>query len=184
MTSELPLKQKHPTCFSSVSRLFPDWPASAAPSCPPCCGWGPAIWELALWGRPGIPGCVQLWGVGEEGRECGRGRQRGTLRRRHLVLRAGAELRSLSAAGRDQVLPGLGTVVSSGSLKSTPLLAHLWTVISVRQARTTSRQGRWLCGFGLGSGGLAAAACPLQGPCWVRAVCLGLGPRKSLLRAE
>lgn len=41
-----------------------------------------------------------------------------------------------------------------------------------------------LCGFGLGSGGLAAAACPLQGPCWVRAVCLGLGPRKSLLRAE
>lgn len=142
MTSELPLKQKHPTCFSSVSRLFPDWPASAAPSCPPCCGWGPAIWELALWGRPGIPGCVQLWGVGEEGRECGRGRQRGTLRRRHLVLRAGAELRSLSAAGRDQVLPGLGTVVSSGSLKSTPLLAHLWTVISVRQARTTSRQGR------------------------------------------
>ena len=33
MTPQLPLKQKHPTGFSSVSRLFPDWHAPAAPSC-------------------------------------------------------------------------------------------------------------------------------------------------------
>lgn len=32
MTPQLPLKQKHLTGFSSVSRLFPDWHASGAPS--------------------------------------------------------------------------------------------------------------------------------------------------------
>lgn len=38
MTPELPLKQKHPTGFSSVSHLFPDWPAPTTPSRPPAAG--------------------------------------------------------------------------------------------------------------------------------------------------
>lgn len=55
VVTPLPLRQKHPTGFSSVSRLFPDWHAPATPSPaprpPPCCRWGPAIWEHWITGE-------------------------------------------------------------------------------------------------------------------------------------
>lgn len=176
MTPQLPLKQKHPTGFSSESRLFPDWHAPAAPA---LLGWGPAVSPGAERSR-----ALARWGGQESQGVCLGGRW-WVGRRVERGFLCAFNASCLSADVRGQVPSCFVAVVIVGESQVSP---PFWLTLDGRFPR--GHLGRQADSAGgpvaldLGTVDRLLTVCPLQGACYPARGVSASEPQKILPVAE